>query len=77
MICKVKYLDASINAYKGFGYTYTSKLPLRIYDKVFAPVMNDGKIVDKSAIVVEIDLPESTISPEWADKVKEIVKYDR
>ena len=73
-IVKVKYLDKAINAYKGREYTYITWLPLKIYDKVMCPVGEDNEM--NKAIVTQTNLPEDTIQPEWADRVKEIRYYD-
>lgn len=73
MVCRVKYFNEKMNAYMGGSYTYITELPLAVYDKVNAPTA-DGV---KKAIVVDVDLPDTAISPMWADRVQTISKYDR
>lgn len=72
MICKIMYFKENLGKYGGVAYTYRTELPLKIGDKVLAPT----KSGDKSAVVTEIDLPESVIDARWADAVKTIVAYD-
>lgn len=73
MIVRVKYLNEALRGYMGAEYTYITSLELKPYDKVIAPTY-DG---DKKALVTQVNLPNECISPSWADRVKEIVKYDR
>ena len=72
MIVKVKYFNEEVNGYGGQEYTYITNLPLQQFTKVIAPTYKG----DNKALVTQIDLPESTISPEWADRVREIKEYD-
>lgn len=72
MIVSVIYYDEKLNAYGGREYTYRTELPLIPFQKVLAPT-KDGL---KKALVVEVDLPESVIQKEWADRVKEIREVD-
>lgn len=44
------------------------------YRKVIAPIGDEGE--EKKAIVTEVNLPDETIDPAWADRVKAITKYD-
>lgn len=73
MYVSVIYHNDKIKAYSGRGYTYKTELPLVSGDKVLVPV---GTSEEKRAMVLDVDLPESSINPEWADKIKEIVKCD-
>ena len=72
MICKVKYYNEEVGGYGGQEYTYKTNLPLVPYTKVIAPTYKG----DNKALVTQVDLPESTIQSEWADRVKEITLYD-
>ena len=72
MIVSVIYFDEKMNGYGGREYTYRTELPLAPFQKVLAPTI-DGL---KKALVVEVDMPESVIQKEWADRVKEIREVD-
>lgn len=72
MIVKVKYYDESVNGYGGQEYTYRTDLPVVPYTKVIAPTYKG----DNKALVTQIDLPESTIDPAWAERVQWIKEYD-
>ena len=72
MIVKVKYFNEEVGGYGGQEYTYKTNLPLVPYTKVIAPTYKG----DNKALVTQVDLPESTIQSEWADRVKEITLYD-
>ena len=73
MLVSVIYYDPTVNGYCGNSYTYKTKLPLKMFNRVIAPTM-DG---DKKALVVGIDLPESVIDKAWAWKLKEIKELDK
>jgi len=72
LIVKVKYYDESVNGYGGQEYTYRTDLPVVPYTKVIAPTYKG----DNKALVTQIDLPESTIDPAWAERVQWIKEYD-
>lgn len=72
MIVKVKYYDEQIDGYGGHEYTYRTSLPVLPYMKVIAPTYKG----DNKALVTQIDLPESTIKREWADRVRWITELD-
>ncbi len=72
VLVSVIYYDELMNAYAGREYTYRTNLRLKLFQKVLAPTP-DG---NKKALVVDIDLPESAINPEWAERVKEIKEID-
>ena len=73
MIVTVLYYDEMAHGYGGNEYTYRTELPLQPFQKVLAPTV-DGL---KRALVTQINLPESAIKPEWADRVKEIKELDK
>lgn len=72
MYVKVRYRREGSGIYEGRLYTYSTELPLVEGDKVIAPTAKG----DNSALVVEINAPASEIDPAWADKIKEITRYD-
>lgn len=72
MIVKVKYFNEEVGGYGGQEYTYRTNLPVQKFMKVIAPTYKG----DNKALVTQIDLPESTIDPSWADRVKEIKEFD-
>lgn len=74
MFCKVKYYDASLNAYAGVQYTYKTDLALEPYTKVLAPARGRNGIEMKKALVTEVDVPETEVSPKW--ELKAIEEYD-
>ena len=74
MFVKVKYLDASLNAYAGIEYTYKTNLVLEPFTKVLAPVRGRDGIETKKALVTQIDVPEWEVNPEW--ELKEIKEFD-
>lgn len=74
MFCKVKYYDASLNAYAGVQYTYKTDLALEPYTKVLAPARGRNGIEMKKALVTEVDVPEWEVNPEW--ELKSIEEYD-
>ena len=74
MFCKVKYYDASLNAYAGVQYTYKTDLALEPYTKVLAPARGRNGIEKKKALVTEVDVPEWEINPEW--ELKEVKEFD-
>ena len=73
MLVSVIYYDPTVNGYCGRPYTYKTNLPLKEFQRVIAPTM-DG---DKKALVVETNLPESSVDPSWAWKLKEIKELDK
>lgn len=73
MLVSVIYYDEQAQAYCGRDYTYRTGLPLKVFDKVICPTYKG----DKKALVTDVDLPETTVKAEWADKLKEIKEYDR
>jgi len=75
MIIKVKYMDKHTNFYSGKEYTYRTDLALTPLMKVLAPAGDPPEI--KRAIVTQVNLPESTISQEWADRVQKITEVDK
>ena len=77
MIVSVIYYDETAKAYAGRHYTYLTGLPLKLFEKVKAPVLVNDEIVLKKALVVDIDLPESVIDPAWADRVRIITERDQ
>ena len=74
MFVKVKYFDASLNAYAGVQYTYKTNLAVAEYMKVLAPVRGRDGIEMKKALITEVDVPEWEVNPEW--ELKEIREYD-
>lgn len=73
MIVKVLYHKAELSGYGGRAYTFKTNLPLKPMQKVLVPSMDGEK---KKALVVEIDVPETEIDPEWAYRLKEIKEMD-
>lgn len=74
MFVKVKYYDASLNAYAGAQYTYKTDLALAEFTKVLAPARGRNGIERKKALVTEINVPEWEVNPEW--ELKSIEEYD-
>lgn len=74
MFVKVKYHDATLNAYAGVEYTYKTNLAMTEYMKVLAPVRGRDGIEMKKALVTQIDVPEWEVNPEW--ELKEIKEFD-
>lgn len=72
MIVKVKYFNEDVGGYGGQEYTYRTNLNVVPFTKVIAPTYKG----DNKALVTEINLPESTIDPAWADRVQEIKELD-
>lgn len=72
-IVKVQYYKGEINGYMGREYTYRTDLPLKEGDRVIAPTAKDPV---QRAIVTQVNLPESTIDPSWAERVRTITRYD-
>ena len=72
MYVTVRYYRDEASGYAGRPYTYRTELPLKPGDKVIAPTAKG----DNAAQVAEINLPDSAVDPTWADKVKEITRYD-
>ena len=72
MIVTVLYYDEVAKGYGGTTYTYRTDLPLVPYQKVICPTYKGNK----KAIVRQINLPETAIHPDWADRVKEIKELD-
>lgn len=74
MYVKCIYFKNDMNAYAGREYTFRTELPLIPYQKVLVP-SSDGEL--KKALVTEINVPESEIQKEWADRIKEIKEIDK
>ena len=74
MFVKVKYYDSEIKGYAGVQYTYKTDLALEPYTKVIAPARGRNGIEMKKALVVEINVPEWEVNPEW--ELKEIKEFD-
>lgn len=72
MYVTVKFFKHDINAYGGRDYLYSTRLAVNVGNKVYVPTV-DG---DKRAIVVAVNVPETEISPAWADRIKEITRFD-
>lgn len=72
MYVKAKFFKPQVNGYSGLPYLFETKLPLTFGSKVLAPSQKG----DCKAIVTEINVSESEIKPEWADRIKSIVKMD-
>ena len=67
----VQYQKPETSTYVGRAYTYRTSLPLREGDLVIAPTYKG----DSPARVFEADVPESRVDPAWADKIREITRY--
>lgn len=74
MLVSVLYYNDNLKGYSGRKYTYRTELPLTVFQKVIVPVADGSK---KKALVTEINLPESVVKPEWADKLKNITELDK
>ena len=74
MYVKVIYFKEWTGGYTGREYTYKApeELGLQMGDDVLVPVATDKEL--KRAMVTEINVPESEISPEWVDKIKTITR---
>jgi hypothetical protein len=72
MLVSVIYYDDQSKAYCGRDYTYRTNLPLKVFEKVICPTYKG----DKRALVTDINLPESSVDPAWADRLREITKLD-
>lgn len=72
MYVKVMYFKDWRGDYGGNAYTYATNLELKVGDKVIAPTQSG----DKKALVVQVNVPESEINPQWADKIKNISVMD-
>lgn len=73
MICKIIYYDPAANAYSSRRYTYKTDLPLKVNDKVIAPTSKGER---NRALVMEVNLPDTVIDMQWADRVLSITEYD-
>lgn len=73
MICKICYYNPAADAYTSRRYTYKTKLPLKVGDKVIAPTSKGEK---NRALVMEVDLPDGVIDMQLADRVLSITEYD-
>lgn len=71
MYVSVLYQRPGTDDYGGRLYTYRTALPLAVGDLVICNTANG----DSPAKVVEVDLPTGRIDERWADKIKEITKY--
>lgn len=76
MIVEVLYHDPVINGYAGKRYTYYCNIPVEYGQHVLAPVQDGYKVIQKKAIIVATDLPESVIRDSWKPKVKTITQLD-
>lgn len=74
MLVSVLYYNDNLKGYSGRKYTYRTELPLAVFQKVIVPVADGSK---KKALVTDVDLPESTVDPAWADKLKNITELDK
>lgn len=72
MYVTVRYYKPQMKGYAGMAYTYRTSLPLKAGDKVIAPTKGG----DNSAIVLETDVPESSIAPYLLPLLREITQYD-
>lgn len=72
MYVTVRYYKPQLSGYAGMVYTYRTGLPLKAGDKVIAPT----KCGDNRAIVLEADVPESSIAPHILPLLREITQYD-
>lgn len=72
MYVRVKFYKPQIDGYGGFPYLFETKLPLTVGSKVLAPSQKG----ECKALVTEINVSASEIKPEWADRIKSIVKMD-
>ena len=72
MYIKVKYFKHAEGAYGGREYTYKTKLPLAVGDKVIAPTVHGAM----RAIVSAVNVPDGQIDERWADKIRDIDTYD-
>ena len=70
MLCAVMYFNEEMNAYAGKAYTYYTKLPLKVFDAVLAPVGYKGE--KKKAVVIDIDIPQETVPNDILKVLKEI-----
>lgn len=76
MIVSVLFYDPLTNSYSGNRYTYYCKIPVVKYQKVLAPVQDGNRLSFKKALIIETDLPVSTIDDLWRHKVKTITQTD-
>lgn len=72
MYVTVRYYKPQLSGYAGMAYTYRTSLPLKAGDKVIAPTKGG----DNRAIVLETDVPESSIAPYLLPLLREITQYD-
>lgn len=68
----VRYYKPQLSGYAGMPYTYRTSLPLKAGDKVIAPTKGG----DNRAIVLDADIPESSIAPYLLPLLREITQYD-
>ena len=74
MFVKVKYHKDDLSGYGGREYTFSTKLPLKPFQKVLVP-STDGE--PKKALVTEINLDEAEIvNQPWSSRIKEIKELD-
>lgn len=74
MYVSARFFNEKAGGYAGRDYTYRTVLPLTVGDQVLVPTGNDDG--DKRALITAVNLPDDAVSPEWADRVKDITKYD-
>lgn len=72
MYVTVRYYKPQLSGYAGMAYTYHTGLPLKAGDKVIAPTKGG----DNRAIVLDADIPESSIAPHILPLLREITQYD-
>ena len=72
MYVTVRYYKPQLSSYAGMAYTYRTGLPLKAGDKVIAPTKGG----DNRAIVLDADIPESSIAPHILPLLREITQYD-
>lgn len=74
MLCSVMYYDPLAKAFCGKAYTYYTKLPLKVFDAVLAPVGYKGE--KKKAVVIDIDIPQESVPNDILKILKEIKETD-
>lgn len=72
MYVTVRYYKPQLSGYAGMAYTYRTGLPLKAGDKVIAPTKGG----DNRAIVLDADIPESSIASYLLPLLREITHYD-
>ena len=67
MFVNIKYYKGNLEGYHGGKYTYRTKLPLKVGDKVIAPTLKEPT---QRGIVVEVNVAEPYFD------CREITEYD-